>query len=329
MKHTGKFVISLDFELLWGVRDKETLESYGRNISGVWQAIPKMIEHFEAHDVKATFATVGFLFAADKNEILQYCPDVKPQYALSNLSPYNGHFDQVGANEDQDEYHYASSLIDLLKKYPNQEIGTHTFSHYYCLEEGQTVDDFRIDTKAAIAIAKAKNVQLKSLIFPRNQFNEEYLAVIKELGITSYRGNENAWFYQAVNDKDNILFKRLFKLLDSYINISGHNCYSPENIIKERPFNIPSSRFLRAHSPKLKLFENLRLRRILKSMTYAAKNGKIFHLWSHPHNLGLDQEQNFSFLSKVLDHYDDLREKYKFESMTMAGLSNYLSENYE
>jgi hypothetical protein len=31
---TGKFVISLDFELMWGVRDTQTIEKYGDAIIG-------------------------------------------------------------------------------------------------------------------------------------------------------------------------------------------------------------------------------------------------------------------------------------------------------
>ena len=36
MADTGKFVISLDFELQWGVFDKETLDSYKTNIISLW-----------------------------------------------------------------------------------------------------------------------------------------------------------------------------------------------------------------------------------------------------------------------------------------------------
>lgn len=38
----GTFVISLDFELMWGVRDVQTKAGYGPNILGVRQAIPAM-----------------------------------------------------------------------------------------------------------------------------------------------------------------------------------------------------------------------------------------------------------------------------------------------
>jgi len=40
MNHGGTFVISLDFELLWGVRDKRTVADYGANILGVRRVIP-------------------------------------------------------------------------------------------------------------------------------------------------------------------------------------------------------------------------------------------------------------------------------------------------
>lgn len=52
-------------------------------------------------------------------------------------------------------------------------------------------------------------------------------------------------------------------------------------------------------------------------MTYAAKNNEIYHLWLHPHNFGSFQENNFSFLRKILNHYQELNLKYGFCSATM------------
>lgn len=51
---SGAFVISLDFELLWGVRDHADRSSYGRNILGGRAAIPRMLDLFERHGVRAT-----------------------------------------------------------------------------------------------------------------------------------------------------------------------------------------------------------------------------------------------------------------------------------
>jgi len=326
MVKTGKLVISLDFELFWGMRDHLTLESYGKNILGVREAFPKIIEAFENHGIKGTFATVGFLFATDKEELLSLCPNNRPQYECKELSPYNGHLEQVGASEKTDKYHFALSLIELLQEYPDQEIATHTFSHYYCLANGQTKDNFRDDLAAAITIAETRGISLQSIILPRNQFNKEYLDVLNELGITSYRGNEKAWFFNGKMGEAGKLSKRAFRLLDSYINISGHNCSDMEEIKASTPYNIPSSRFLRPFSPKMGILEPLRLKRILSGMTYAAKNNKVYHLWWHPHNFGVHQKENFKMLNRILGHYDKLNSKFGFESVTMGEISNSLKQ---
>jgi peptidoglycan/xylan/chitin deacetylase (PgdA/CDA1 family) len=322
MKNTGKFIISLDFELLWGVRDHETQTTYGRNILGAREALPKILDTFNKYNVRATFATVGFLFASNKEELIQYSPTTKPCYINKNLSPYTGHFDFVKDSEREDKYHFASELIDLICKYGNHEIATHTYSHYYCLEKGQTLNDFKRDIIAAIEIAKKKGIVIKSLVFPRNQYNQEHLDIIKTLGITSYRGNEKKWFYKVSNSDKRNLIRRSFKLLDRYINISGHNCYTIDEVLEKEPFNIASSRFLSPYSSKLKAFESLKLQRILKSMTYAAKSNKIYHLWWHPHNFGINQTENFILLEKILDHYVLLNSEFGFESLSMSDLSS-------
>ncbi len=323
MRH-GNFIISLDFELMWGVRDKLTKEQYGKNILGVHKVIPRLLETFEKFKIRATFSTVGFLFCSSKKELVESIPDKKPGYIDQNLSPYNGYFDLVGDNDHHDLYHYAPSLIREIQKYPEQEIGTHTFSHYYCLEEGQTIEDFKADIEAAIQIAQKLNIKLTSLVFPRNQFNDEYLKVCAELGIICYRGNELSWLYAAKNGEKETLLRRAFRLVDSYFSISGHNCYSDAMLKNSFPVNIPSSRFLRPYTSKLSYFEKLRIQRIKSGMTYAAKNNLMYHLWWHPHNFGDNQDENFLFLEKILTHYKCLNEEFRFESITMSNFAQKL-----
>ncbi|MEX0290753.1 MAG: polysaccharide deacetylase family protein [Flavobacteriaceae bacterium] len=329
MNKTGKFVISLDFELLWGMRDHKTIEDYGENILGVWDVVPRMLKLFDKYDVAATFATVGFLFASKKEELLEFSPQIKPGYSNINLSPYNGHFDLVKDSESEDRYHFASELIALIRQYPAQEIATHTYSHYYCNSDGQTIEDFRRDIEAAIAIANRDGIRIQSLVFPRNMFNEEYIRVCEENGISSYRGNEEVWFHKSEGKTSKIkgMSMRGFRLLNSYLNISGHHCYTYEEMAAERPYNIPSSRFLRPYSSRLRFFEGLRKKRILKSMTYAAKRNLMFHLWWHPHNFGKDQEENFALLEAILKHYKELNAKYGFTSITMGALAEEMDRN--
>jgi hypothetical protein len=59
-------------------------------------------------------------------------------------------------------------------------------------------------------------------------------------------------------------------------------------------------------------------------MTYAAKNNLTYHLWWHPHNFGMDQDENFIFLEKILTHFQFLNTKYNFQSYTMSSLANII-----
>ncbi len=109
--------------------------------------------------------------------------------------------------------------------------------------------------------------------------------------------------------------------MDAYLNLSGHNCYSDDYMKGIRPINIPASRFLRPYSTKDEILESLKLRRITSGMTYAAKKNLTYHLWWHPHNFGINQNENFAFLKKILMHYKALNEKYNFQSLTMKELA--------
>ena len=64
----GALVISLDFELLWGVRDKRTIADYGANILGVRQVVPALLDLFAERNIACTWATVGLLFFATNKD---------------------------------------------------------------------------------------------------------------------------------------------------------------------------------------------------------------------------------------------------------------------
>lgn len=325
---TGQFVISLDFELMWGVRDKRTIDNYGTNILGVRKAIPEMLRLFDKYGVKATFSTVGFLFAQNKTELLQYRPSRLPAYTEKKLSPYIA-VDHIGNDEKEDPYHFGYSLLELIIKSGHHEVGTHTFSHYYCLEDGQTIEAFKEDMNAAKKIAAAKNSTIRSLVFPRNQFNQEYLSVCKEAGIDSYRGNPVSWLYEPRRKNDENHFRRAFRFIDAYINLTGYHCHTKGSAGTSYPVNIAASRFLRPYNKKLAFLDFLRLRRIKNAMRHAAKNKKLFHLWWHPHNFGVNLAENIHFLEDILLYYKRLHTKYGFHSSTMSGITDDLKKNHE
>ncbi len=324
MKKNGNFVISLDFELMWGVLDSRTIDSYGKNIAKVNEIIPRLIVLFEKYEIKATFSTVGLLFYESfesRNEII---PKIQPRYDELTLSPYY-HWPNLALNNK--DYFSALKLIKLIQQHPMHEIGTHTYCHYYCLEPGQDENSFRADLAMAKKIASKYECDLKSIVFPRNQYNSQYLNTCKDAGIVGFRGNEDAWIYRASRREKQGLFKRLCRLLDAYINLSGHNTFLPEKESQSGLYNIKASRFLRPYSKKFRFFEKRRLKRIKKSMLHAAKNGETFHLWWHPHNFGSFTDENFDFLEQLLVYQNELKEKYNMNSHSMKSLIYSLHES--
>src|SRR5450432_1163476 len=263
--NAGALVISLDFELYWGVRDSKALDRYRENLLGVRAAVPAILDVFERYGIHATWATAGFLFSRTREDLLAASPAVRPAYRNRRLCPYEA-MGCLGADEESDPYHYAPSLIAAIRRHPFQEIASHTYSHYYCLEPGQDLGAFEADLEASIAAGRREGFATRSLVFPRNQVNEAYLDSCARLGIRAYRGNPGNWMYQPGAST----LKRLLRFADSYVALSGDNSYRPE--WRQLPVNVPASRFLRPYSRRLAAFDGLRLRRIGRDLSSAAAN---------------------------------------------------------
>ncbi|MFJ7951252.1 polysaccharide deacetylase family protein [Lysinibacillus sp. NPDC096418] len=312
----GGLVISLDFELNWGVHDVFRDGQYDENLLGVRAALPKILALFEKYDIHATWATVGLLFANTKAEMTHYLRTIPVKYEEMLYAAYT-QLEHVGENEQQDPLHFGQSLIEQIIRTPHQEIGTHTFSHFYCLENGQTEMDFRADLQATKGITVDQIADMKSIVFPRNQINPRYFTACKEVGLLCYRGNEEHILYKATKFTDKNILLRIGKLLDTYINISGHHIIRLEDMQKEAFINVRSSVFLRPYCAFLKGLEGLKVRRIKAGMLKAAKEGAYYHLWWHPHNFGKHTDQNLAILERLLQYYKELNKNYNFQSYSM------------
>lgn len=311
----GKFVISLDMELMWGVRDESSRESYGRRVLGEREAIPRMLDLFERNGIHASWAVVGMAMCDGVDELLARAPEERPTYEDPRQSTYS-YLSEAGASEREDPYYFAPSMIRRIADCPGQEICTHTFSHYYCLEPGQTPAQFAADLDAARRQIEDWGLDCAAIVFPRNQYAPAHLELCADEGIAVFRGNERSWFYRSVTTSEQVPLRRLGRLVDTYLPLSGANLAAPE---REGPMvNVPSSRLLRAYNRRLRHLERLRLGRIAAAMTRAARAGSVFHLWWHPHNFGADTAENIGFLSRVLDRYRKLADLHGMTSATMS-----------
>jgi peptidoglycan/xylan/chitin deacetylase (PgdA/CDA1 family) len=316
----GALVISMDFELHWGMRDHVARHDslYGR-LPYARRAVEDMLEVFVARGIRATWATVGILFASTRAEVEAYTPRDRPTYSRTELDPYK---EAIGIDEAHDPEHLAASLVELIRTKQGQEVGSHTFSHYYCLEPGQNEAMFRADLAAAQAIALLRGVELTSLVLPRNQWNPAYTAAVLDLGFRCIRGPQQGWSHQAREGGHQNVLHRGARLADTYVGVSPPPTTEWSNVLLPSGLcDVPASAFLRPYAPDRKRLEPLRLARLRSGLRDAARRGRIFHLWWHPHNFSQYRSENFAVLEQILDEFDRLAASEGMQSLTMADVA--------
>lgn len=323
MSDTGIFTISLDFELHWGCFEhmalNEPQQQYFRNTI---DAIPKMLEIFAADKIHVTWAIVGMLYQHDKKEWINNKPALLPSFDNPNVSAYQW-INRHGFYSDKDPFHFAPGIIKLIQSTPDQEIATHTYAHYFCLEKGQTPEQFRADIQMACKIALENGNKIHSLVFPRNQFNHEYLSICAEAGITSIRSSPDIWYWEPATGST--FMKKFFRAGDAYLKFQPIKLVYVEKIkTGDLPLCLPATRLYRPWKPGQPLQNKLKMRRILNEMTEVAKKKAYCHLWWHPHNFGNNPRECLDELKLITQHYQFLNRKYGLRSMTMKETADYL-----
>ncbi|WP_462420287.1 polysaccharide deacetylase family protein [Salinicoccus sp. Marseille-QA3877] len=311
----GSFIISLDFELFWGVLD---CEDYRRNLNRfrhTRSVIEDLIDVFEKNAIRVTWSTVGLLMMNDAMELKNIQPGIlAPSYKNEKLNNYKTYSIIHDTDEYTDDVFFARELVTILKESKYQDIGTHTFSHYYSLEEGQTIEQFNNDLMLAGNLADHIGISLTSIVFPRNQYDYSYIEQLENHNINIFRGNPEKFIYKT--RKEDNFFIRALHLIDTYLNIAGNITHTNVGS-HEKIFNIKASRFLRPVNRTSHPFKKLQLKRIKDEMTHAAKNNHYYHLWWHPHNFSRFTEENFMFLQSIIEHFNYLNKTYHFSSESM------------
>lgn len=306
------FVISLDFELFWGVSDSRSIENYRRNIEGSLVAIPRMLEMFQRYQLKVTWAVVGMAICRDFSQWQEVRPSFPPGYIRKECSNYS----IANLAREYPHLFFARPTVERILEIESQELATHTYSHFYCGEMGASPEQFAADLDCAKLIGAELGITFGSIVFPRNQVKQEYLSALQQSGIKVFRGNSKHPLYADGHVTPGGIAGRAVRFGDSWINLTGTHTAIPE--ISNGLVNVPASMFLRPYSHKLSAFEALRIYRIKSAMDAAAKADRVFHLWWHPHNFGLNIDQNLATLEVILQHYQHLRDTHGMRSMCMG-----------
>lgn len=301
MNGRGTFCISIDVELLWGVRDMLSSD-YEKSAMKVRQNIVRLLELFEKYNISATWAIVGHLFLDSCSiENGKKHPNItRPKYSWHKEDWFKL---DPATNIKKNPLWYGKDIIEMISKKKNQEIGSHSFSHLLYGMNGCSKKAAEDDIKECINLAKQYNLTLRSFVFPRNI--EGHKNVLKKNGIRVYRGNDPLPF-KGLLQKAYLLFAFLLHLTPP----TSKPYYDKQGLL-----NIPGSMIYLSRDGLRKFIPmSARVHKAYKGIDDAIKHDRVFHLWLHPINFGNNTEEMLFSLEKILKYAN----KTSIMNMNMA-----------
>ena len=312
----GAFVLSLDFELIWGTLDVRGPEGFRaaceRERSEVFDALLDLLTEFE---IPATWCIVGHL-------MLDSCAKVDGRKHPEIVRPT--HRWQQGdwfrhdpcSDEKRAPIFYGRSLVERLLEAPvAQEIGCHSFSHVIFGDPGCSRETAVSEARSCVAAAQELGITLRTFVFPRNSVG--HLDVLREHGFICFRGPEPVWYSRGGRAPKPL--RRAGHLADVVA------ARRPPVVLPERThglINIPGSMmYFPAHGVRRHLPVSRRVRRALKGVECAARDQRVMHLWFHPTNLADETDAMLSGLRTVFAEVARRRERGELDVLSMGELA--------
>src|SRR5262245_44835210 len=189
----GVFILSIDFELIWGTRDLFGTREF-RRACEIERAvvIDRLLDFFVEFGMSATWCALGHL-------MLDHCeldagqkhPEiVRPSHSWCKRDWFD---DDPCGNEETAPLFLARSLVKKIRDCPiPQEIGCHTFSHVILGDPGCSRETAKSEIAASVRAASEFGIRMRSFAFPRNKVG--HLDVLSEYGFVCYRGPEPHWY---------------------------------------------------------------------------------------------------------------------------------------
>lgn len=309
----GAFILSLDFELIWG-----TLDLFGTN--GFRRAcaiersivVDRLLDLLHEYEVSATWCVLGHLF-------LGTCDGRHPEIVRPTHAWVTGDWfaHDSGGNEETAPLFFGRRLVErILSCRTRQEVGAHSFSHVIFGDSGCSAATAESEVRACVDAARAMGIEMRSFAFPRNRVG--HLDVLRRHGFQVYRGPGPLWYE---NEEETLLSGRLAHLWDVT------TATAPPTVLPSQDasglWNIPGSMiYFPSHGIRALVPMRQRIRRAIKGLDAAAREKRIFHLWFHPTNLSDRTDAMFAGLRSILDHVAVLRKRSEIDVIPMAQVAD-------
>ncbi|MDF1844154.1 MAG: polysaccharide deacetylase family protein [Rubripirellula sp.] len=306
----GAMLLSLDLELAWGTRGRPSASKVGPYLDGTRNAVERMLELCVEYEVPATWAIVGGLLLGEG-------PD-KTHCWLNDEQ----HADIPRGTTNSQPHWYAEDIVRSIKDCKTvQEIGCHTLTHMYVDPTPRGREPFRIELQRFRQLFDQRGwPQPITFIYPKAMMG--HFDVLAEEGFLCYRGPEPRWYETLPT----VRLPAALRMLDGKLALRP-NVDFPERT-NEGLWMLPSSQF---YSPRMSVGRHVstarRVQKAHKGLQQAAKSGGVFHLWTHPFNMGQCTDELMGGLKQIFHEAASLRDAGKLELLTMGDLTLRLSRN--
>lgn len=287
----GALTISIDLEILWGVWDLSPHKT-DRLAAPLERTIAtRLLDLFERHDVRATWAIVGRLLDDSRG------------------------FDGLRGPK---EAWFAPDIVDRIRESRvEHEVGSHSYGHVYFNAIDR--EEALFDLARAKSIHRSRGLPFRSLVFPRNL--QGHLDVLRSVGLEVYRTSDAGilgWTERhagRLRPALNVVEKAVAlpsPLVDAYDN---------DGLVE-----LPTSMLLMARSGPRKIIHPRALaHKITSGVRRAAAERRIFHLWFHPSNFYDAMDSQLSILEEGLRVAAHLRDRGELDVRTMADYADLRS----
>lgn len=304
------FTLSLDFELIWGTLDVAGPDGFrDACLAERAEVVDRLLALFVEFDLRASWLVVGHLF-------LERCADprhpevVRPSHAWSR-GDWFAH--DPGGDERSAPLFLGRSLVERIRACPvPQEIGGHSFSHVIYGDPGCSRAAAESDLDALVNAAQGMGLTLRSFSFPRNVVG--HADALAPRGFRVIRTPEPSWYEESPGP-----VRRIGHLADVLL------AREPPVVLPRRradgAIEVPGSMiYFPMHGLRRYLPGGLRVTRARRGLRAAVRDGRVFHLWTHPTNLAERTESMFGGLRRILEDVAELRASGRMEVRTLGEL---------
>ena len=298
MRSPPAFIMSLDCEGKWGMADG--LRPYHhRDLTdrNLVQAYAQLLAMLARHDIAATFAFVMAFTLSEAQRRGFAVLDRQQNPGDGWLRHYWASLD-AGLNEG---WHVPEAL-DRVRGDGRHEIASHSFCHRPLGDDVIDEAEAAAELAHAAEAAKLKQVELRTLVFPRNQVGN--LGAVRSAGYLGYRTRL---------DRPGGARGKAGALLDEFDTRAA-----PQEPLADRQglVAIPPGRFFNWRFGLRRLVPPpVTVARWRNQLDRCAREGGIVHLWLHPHNL-ITGPGTANVLAEVLGHVARLRDRGAIEVLT-------------